>query len=118
MFISNKDGEYIRMENVIAISTEGRYIQIYSERGQMRKEVEEFRPTFPLSSILNTMKQKYKIDFLRMGNHVFALPAIDSVNWTDEGAVVTTAQRKFNVKLTEEEMEKAAENMRHYFPVW
>ena len=118
MFISNKDGEYIRMKNVIAIATEDKYIQIYSERGQMRKEVEAFRPSFPLSPLMNKMKELYKIDFLRIGNYVFVAQAIDSVNWTDEGAEVATAQRKFNVKLSEAEMEKAADEMRFHFSVW
>ena len=118
MFISNNDGEYIRMKNVIAIATEDKHIQIYTEQGQMRKEVEAFRPSFPLSPLMNKMKELDKVEFVRIGNYVFVTQAIDSVNWTDEGALVTTAQRKFYVKLTEAELEKATDAMRFHFSVW
>ena len=118
MFISNNEGEYIKMENIIAISTEDKFIHLYSEKGFMRKEIEAFRPSFPRVSIMNTMKNKYKVEFLRIGNYVFVMSAIDSINWVDEGIVVTTAHRQFRVTLTEDEMEKAANEMRRLLPVF
>ena len=46
------------------------------------------------------------------------MSAIDSINWVDEGIVVTTAHRQFRVTLTEDEMEKAANEMRRLLPIF
>ena len=118
MFITNNAGEYIRMESVVAISVHEKCIKLYSNKACINKEVDIFRPSFPLSSILNKMRELYGVHILHIGNHYFVIEQIEGITLIDDGLLVNTVQREFRVQLSEAEIEKAAEDMYRYLPTF